>query len=150
VIQEIGPSIFVETEFHGANVAFIVTDEGMILIDTPLLPDYARLWRREIGRRTDQLDTLRGKPRQLAKDYKERQETVWEKLRTGRPVATAEAVRDLAWHGQHADLTKKDSELLQRGQGFLAAEMALVSDIEVSEASKRIESALAVAATTAQ
>jgi cyclase len=54
VIQEIGPSIFVETEFHGANVAFIVTDEGMILIDTPLLPDYARLWRREIGRRTDQ------------------------------------------------------------------------------------------------
>jgi hypothetical protein len=43
VIQEIGASIFVETELHGANVGFIVTDEGVILIDTPLLPDDARL-----------------------------------------------------------------------------------------------------------
>jgi CarD family transcriptional regulator len=96
------------------------------------------------------LDTLRSKPYQLAKNYKERQETVWEKLRTGRPVATAEAVRDLTWHGQRANLTKKDSELLQRGQDFLAAEMALVSDIDISEANERIESALAVATAKAE
>jgi hypothetical protein len=54
VIQEIGPSIFVETELHGANVGFIVTDEGAILIDTPLLPDHARYWQSEIRWRTDQ------------------------------------------------------------------------------------------------
>jgi cyclase len=54
VIQEIGPNIFVETELHGANVGFVITSEGVILIDTPLLPDDARLWLSEIRRRTDQ------------------------------------------------------------------------------------------------
>jgi cyclase len=54
VIQEIGPGVFVETELHGANVGFVVTSEGVILIDTPLLPDDARLWRSEIERRTGQ------------------------------------------------------------------------------------------------
>jgi cyclase len=54
VIQEIGPGVFVETELHGANVGFVVTREGVVLIDTPLLPDDARLWRKEIERRTGQ------------------------------------------------------------------------------------------------
>ncbi len=91
------------------------------------------------------LDTLRSRPGQLPKDHKERQESVWEKIRTSRPILTAEAVRDLTWRSQYAHLTKKDSELLKRGQDYLAAEMALVSDSEVSEASAKIESALAVA-----
>jgi cyclase len=54
VIREIGAGVFVETELHGANVGFVVTSEGVILVDTPLLPDDARLWRREIERRTGQ------------------------------------------------------------------------------------------------
>jgi cyclase len=54
VIREVAPDIFVETEFHGANVGFVVTGEGVILIDTPLLPNDARLWRSEIKKRTDQ------------------------------------------------------------------------------------------------
>lgn len=54
MIQEIAPNIFIETEFHGANVAFIVTGEGVILIDTPMLPDDARLWLSEIKKRTDE------------------------------------------------------------------------------------------------
>jgi cyclase len=54
MIREIAPNVFVETEFHGANVAFIVTGEGVILIDTPMLPDQARLWLAEIQRRTDE------------------------------------------------------------------------------------------------
>jgi CarD family transcriptional regulator len=91
------------------------------------------------------LDTLRSKPGRLPQDHKERQEGVWEKIRTSRPIPTAEAVRDLTWRSQYTHLTKKDSELLKRGQDFLAAEMALVSDSEVSEASARIESALAMA-----
>jgi CarD family transcriptional regulator len=91
------------------------------------------------------LDTLRSKPHQLSKDYKERQEIIWEKIKTGRPIATAEAVRDLTWRSRHANLTRKDSELLKRGQDFLAAEMALVSGTDVSEANKSIESVLDVA-----
>jgi cyclase len=54
IIREIAPNVFVETEFHGANVGFIVTDEGVILIDTPMLPDDAQIWLEEIRKRTDQ------------------------------------------------------------------------------------------------
>jgi cyclase len=54
MIREIAPGIFVETEYHGANVAFIVTGEGVVLIDTPMLPDEARQWLVEIRQRTDQ------------------------------------------------------------------------------------------------
>jgi cyclase len=50
--REVAPRVFVETEYHGANVAYIVTGEGVILIDTPMLPNQARLWRAEIERRT--------------------------------------------------------------------------------------------------
>ena len=54
MIREIAPNVFVETEFHGANVGFIVTGEGVLLIDTPMLPTDARFWLAEIQRRTDQ------------------------------------------------------------------------------------------------
>ena len=54
MIREIAPNIFVETEYHGANVAFIVTREGVILIDTPMLPDEARHWLGQIEAQTDQ------------------------------------------------------------------------------------------------
>jgi cyclase len=54
MIREIAPNIFVETEYHGANVAFIATGEGVILIDTPMLPDEARHWLGQIEAQTDQ------------------------------------------------------------------------------------------------
>jgi cyclase len=54
MIREIAPNIFVETEYHGANVAFIITGEGVILIDTPMLPTQAQNWLEEIEKRTDQ------------------------------------------------------------------------------------------------
>jgi cyclase len=54
MIREIASDIFVETNFHGANVAYIRTDEGVILIDTPMLPKEARQWRAEIEERTGQ------------------------------------------------------------------------------------------------
>jgi cyclase len=54
VIREIAPRVYVETGFHGANVGFIVTGEGVVLIDAPLLPDDARLWLSEIRGRTEQ------------------------------------------------------------------------------------------------
>lgn len=54
MIREIAPNVFVETEFHGANVGFIITGQGVILIDTPMLPRDARLWLSEIRQRTDQ------------------------------------------------------------------------------------------------
>ncbi len=54
MIREIAPDIYVQNEYHGANVAFVITGEGVILIDTPMLPDEARMWWSEILKRTDQ------------------------------------------------------------------------------------------------
>jgi len=54
MIREIAPKIFVETGYHGANVAFIPTGEGVILIDTPMLPNDARAWLSEIQHYTDE------------------------------------------------------------------------------------------------
>lgn len=54
MIREIAPRVFVETEYHGANVAFIVTGEGVVLIDSPMLPNEARAWWGEILERTDE------------------------------------------------------------------------------------------------
>jgi cyclase len=54
MIREVAPDVYVDTEYHGANVAFIVTDEGVILIDSPMLPKEARHWREEIKKYTDQ------------------------------------------------------------------------------------------------
>jgi CarD family transcriptional regulator len=88
------------------------------------------------------LDTLRGRPRRLPEDHKERQEMVWEKLKTGRAMQVAEVVRDLTWQRERDHLTKRDAEYLQHGRDFLAAEMALASEVEVSEANDRIDAAL--------
>lgn len=54
MIREIAPDLFIETEFHGANVGFCISDDGVVLIDTPMLPDDARAWLAEIRKRTDQ------------------------------------------------------------------------------------------------
>jgi len=95
------------------------------------------------------LEILRSRPEQLPKDYKERQEEISEKLKTGQPLQIAEAVRDLTWHQRDSHLTKKDTDYLDRGRKLLAAEMALVSDTEVDEASKKIEATLNAALVTA-
>jgi CarD family transcriptional regulator len=91
------------------------------------------------------LATLRKSPHVLPDDYKERQEQVSEQLRTGDPIQIAETVRDLTWHDHRAQLTKKDTDYLDRGRKLLAAEMALVSESEITEASRTLEATLTVA-----
>jgi CarD family transcriptional regulator len=84
-------------------------------------------------------------PGSLSQDYKERQEEVWERLKTGRVMQLAEVIRDLTWRQRVDHLTKKDSDLLAEGKNRLAAEMALVSSADVSEMKKTIEDTLAAA-----
>ncbi len=43
-MQEIVDGIFIETEYEGVNVGAIVTDEGLVCIDTPSYPRDARDW----------------------------------------------------------------------------------------------------------
>jgi CarD family transcriptional regulator len=91
---------------------------------------------------SNMIDRLEAKPNTLPDDYKERQELVWEKLRTGRVMQVAEVVRDLTWHERRLHLTKKDESLLSRGRSWLAAEMALVAGSEISDMEDMIDRAL--------
>jgi CarD family transcriptional regulator len=88
------------------------------------------------------METLRSKPHRLPADYKERQEEIWEKLRTGRALPIAETVRDLTWHKQYDHLTKKDTEYLRRGRELLASEMAMSTGSQVADMEARIDAAL--------
>ena len=91
------------------------------------------------------LDKLRSQPRILPNDYKERQEEIWEQLRTGLVMQLAEAVRDLAWHKEREHLTKKDTQYLAQGKSRLAAEMAIVSGEELSDMETLIDDTLSAA-----
>jgi cyclase len=51
-MQQIGPGIYAATDYRGGNVGFVVTGEGVILINTPMVQ--ARRWRDEIAEVTDQ------------------------------------------------------------------------------------------------
>jgi cyclase len=53
-MQQIGRDIYAETGYRGGNVGFAITGEGVILINTPMVPHEARQWRDEIARVTDQ------------------------------------------------------------------------------------------------
>ncbi len=91
------------------------------------------------------LRTLRSRPRRLPDDYKERQEEIDEKVKTGNVMQLARVVRDLTWHGERAHLTKRDSDLLKQGQDLLAAEMALVSGDDVSDSTQLIMTTMTAA-----
>ena len=95
------------------------------------------------------LTMLRGRPHWLPDDYKERQEQVYAQLKTRRVMQLARVVRDLTWHRERARLTKTDSGLLKQGLDLLAAEMALVSGDNISDASRLIESTMTAAMASA-
>ena len=96
------------------------------------------------------LARLQDEPRTLPGDYKVRQEEIWEQLRTGRTMLLAEVVRDLTWHEEREHLTKKDGEYLSRAKSRLAAELALVSGMEVADMEKKIDDTLNAAISAAR
>jgi len=53
-MQQIGQDIYAETGYREGNVGFVITGEGVILINTPMLPLEARQWRDKIAGVTDQ------------------------------------------------------------------------------------------------
>ena len=52
MLRELAPGVFVETGYMGGNVGLVLSEQGALLIDTPLLPHEGRLWRgalRDLG-----------------------------------------------------------------------------------------------------
>ncbi|MBI5116861.1 MBL fold metallo-hydrolase [Candidatus Poribacteria bacterium] len=50
---EVAEGVFCETGWEGANVSAIVTSEGVVLVDSPMLPRDAREWKRQLSRVSD-------------------------------------------------------------------------------------------------
>ena len=53
-MQQLTKDVYAETNVRGANVGFVVTGEGVVLIDSPMIPSEARWWREQIAAITDQ------------------------------------------------------------------------------------------------
>ncbi len=49
-IQKVKNSIYVETELMGANVGWVDSEQGLVLIDTPYLPDEIQQWKEAIAK----------------------------------------------------------------------------------------------------
>jgi len=49
MLQEIADGVFVELNYEGANVGCILTDEGAIVVDTPMIPSEAIHWAKTVA-----------------------------------------------------------------------------------------------------
>jgi cyclase len=49
-MQQITANIYVETGFRGCNTSFVVTGDGVVIIDTPMVPSEAKKWRDEAAK----------------------------------------------------------------------------------------------------
>ena len=49
-MQKITDNVYAETGFRGCNTGFVVTKEGVVMIDTPQIPTEAIKWRDEIAK----------------------------------------------------------------------------------------------------
>jgi cyclase len=55
MLQEIADRVFVKLDYEGANVGVVLTDNGAIVIDTPIIPAEARDWSETVSRITDKV-----------------------------------------------------------------------------------------------
>lgn len=49
-MQQISENVYVETDFRGCNTGFITTAEGVVVIDTPMIPSEAKKWSDEAAK----------------------------------------------------------------------------------------------------
>jgi cyclase len=50
MMQKVTDNVYVETGFQGCNTSFVVTSEGVVMVDTPQIPADAIKWRDEIAK----------------------------------------------------------------------------------------------------
>ncbi|MCB0077828.1 MAG: hypothetical protein KDD73_10480 [Anaerolineales bacterium] len=88
------------------------------------------------------LETLAAAPEALNDHYRSRQADVESKLRSGDPIALAEAVRDLHRRKVEDSLTRRDSQLLHEAEEMLATEISATMEMSLEEALTTIEERL--------
>ncbi len=55
---ELAPGVYAETSFYNSNTGFIVTNEGIVCFDTPMIPNEAKAWRQTIDETSGGLPIL--------------------------------------------------------------------------------------------
>jgi RNA polymerase-interacting CarD/CdnL/TRCF family regulator len=81
------------------------------------------------------LKSLKGDPRILEGDAKRRGEMIRQRLESGDPLDTAEAILSLVGlEKQTGELNTTETGLLERATSFLAGELALVDGLELDDA----------------
>jgi CarD family transcriptional regulator len=86
---------------------------------------------------------LRSEPEDLPKNHKTRHKLLKEKLHTGDVFQVAEVLRDLTWRQREEDhLTTRGKRIYKEALTFLAAEIAAVQGIDVSESKTQIREQL--------
>ncbi|RME46022.1 MAG: MBL fold metallo-hydrolase [Caldilineae bacterium] len=54
-MEEIAPGVFVEFDYEGANCGLVLTDEGAIVVDTPIIPAEGKAWAAQVAQITDNI-----------------------------------------------------------------------------------------------
>jgi len=88
------------------------------------------------------LEVLGTVPGRLSNNYKTRQARLQEKLKTGRPLKLAEAIRDMAWRKHRSHLTKSESGMFSDSLELLATEVALVRNMDIIQAQELLNDTL--------
>ncbi len=110
----------------------ITTAETIGLRRAILQSNLGRVWR-----------VLRGDPRDLPTNHKERYQVLEGKLHAGDVLKVAAAVRDMTWR-QHREghLTTRGKQMYEEGMMLLAGELAASQDIDVTDAETQIRTKL--------
>lgn len=62
MMQKVTDKVYVETEFPGCNTSIVVTSEGVVVIDTPMVPANAQQWAAEAEKHGTLRYVINGEP----------------------------------------------------------------------------------------
>ena len=88
------------------------------------------------------LTLLRADATQMPSNWNQRLKHNREKIRSGEISQVAEVIRNLSAYGAEHGLSTGERNMLMKARQILASEIALVRDIEVTEAEKLVDGAL--------
>jgi CarD family transcriptional regulator len=89
------------------------------------------------------IDILSATPEELADDFRHRREHLEGKINSGKPEWVCEALRDLAWRENTAQLSRGDRTLMVTAKKLLSNALVTQPDLDIREASQRLEIMLA-------
>jgi CarD family transcriptional regulator len=92
---------------------------------------------------SESLSILSSDSKELPKDWRRRIEALRDRVHSGDPCQVASAVRDVLARSSISKMNPSEKRVLTEAIGVLAGEVALVKEIDVTEARKLIEKLVA-------